>query len=105
MKMSLRSLVRWAKGVPFISPLITVPLALYRLPLLYKRLAQVDERLAHLEIRLGAPGHGTDTLPTNDDIQNLILSTPIALRKLRRDVDLLLEATNPHPAISKQSNE
>jgi len=110
MKMRLSSLVRRAKGVPLIGPLVAFLIALYRLPLLYKRLAYLDEHLAHLEARLGVPGHGTDILPTNEDVQNLILSTPVALRKLRRDVDLLLrhyqlESIDPHDAISKETNE
>src|SRR6185437_10449924 len=90
MKTRLSSLVRRAKGVPLIGPFVAFLIALYRLPMLYKRLAYLDEHLAHLEVRLGVPSPGTDILPTNEDLQNLILSTPIALRKLRRDVDLLL---------------
>ena len=110
MKMPLRSLVRWAKSLPLIGPFVSFLISVYRLPLLHKRLAQLDERLTHLEARLGAPGYGAATLPTNEDIQNVILSTPVALRKLRRDVDLVLryhqrEATDPHAATSNESYE
>ena len=110
MEMSVRSLVRWAKGVPFVGSFVAFLIALYRLPLLYRRLAYLDERLTQLEVRLGVPGHATDALATNDDIKNLIVSTPVALRKLRRDLDLILrhsqlEVTDPRAAISKESNE
>jgi hypothetical protein len=108
--MSFRSLVRWVKSVPFVGRFIAIPIALYRLPFMYRHLALLDERLARLEARVDGSGQGTDIVTTDEDIQNLIHSVPVALRNLRRDVDLLLrhhqdEAADPHTATSKQSNE
>ena len=107
--MSFRGLVRWVKGVPFIGRFIAIPIALYRLPFMYRHLAVLDERLARLEVRLDGAVQRTDIVTTDEDIQNLIHSVPVALRKLRRDVDLLLrhhqdEAADPHAAPSNQSN-
>ena len=101
---SLKAAVRRAKRVPLIGSVVAFAAALYR-----RR--SLGERVARLETRLGVSGQRAESAPTNEDIRNLIVSTPIALRKLRRDVDLLLRhfdlnaPKNPHASSSKETDE
>lgn len=79
MKRILKKLLHRFGDVPLIGRPFRIAAAVYRLP-------EFSEQLMQLRRNIEQPSLEA----SKQDLNNLAISVPVALRKLRRDVDLLL---------------
>jgi hypothetical protein len=107
MKKLLRKLIRLMAAMPLIGRFVHIAAALYRIQALAQQVARIDSEVSTLRHLLasgyvpgGQPVEGPG-LAFEDDVKNLVQSVPVALRRLRQDVDgLLLQAGSSTPAAS-----
>jgi hypothetical protein len=81
MKNLLKKILRRLAHVPVIGHFVRIMAAIYRLPTLAETVTRIN---THLDSNTQDWSEATKA-----DLDNLVLSVPVALRKLRRDMDRL----------------